>query len=125
MAMYSNLKTEFHQSNHILIGKDKLRIFDLIDDFVVIKKTNVEYWHNKYVTTRTPIHITDLQREIRLFSKRTKSKITLDYIYKGTTFSTQDAINDQVLMKPKSYLYQKFIGIHDYRTEMNPKCDWM
>lgn len=120
-SMFSNLRTEGAENNHLFMPDTALRLASYQEDLVEIEATNVPVLRRQ-VRTRSLITWYTLRRIVQRVAATGGVGIHVNYARRGVHREVTHAENDPELMQPPSWLERKLLRFRPvYRFR---GCSW-
>ncbi|MGF1520812.1 MAG: hypothetical protein ACFBSF_00650 [Leptolyngbyaceae cyanobacterium] len=125
-SMFSNLRTEGIDSNHLLLASNPLKIWDYQDNVIDVLAINDEaaaigHKYRPLKGERLP-----LVEFKKLIHKWTEANYTvpITFVHNGVTYSSQDIVNDATWQTPKRTWDMYFMDFRIIQTEGPNICRW-
>ena len=129
-SMFSNLKTEGATSNHLLLSKNPLKIFNYQEDIVKIhvaftKENNQKsdiYFHRLPLKGHS-LPVVEFKKLIHGWTKENK-KVSMMFEYQGKKYPTLDIINDPTWKTPQQNWEMKLMDFRIISPAEQNECRW-
>jgi hypothetical protein len=121
-SMYSNLRTE-QISNHLLIPKGALQLFDAQDDLVAILESDDEIL-KAYASNGERLPLFELQRLVAMRARDSNTPIPLRFAHRGVPREIADARVDPIVGSPPSWIEAKLRHFRAVPPGDESPCRW-
>ncbi len=126
LTMYSNLVTEGPTSNHFIIPKGAIQIFDFGDDLVQVESSN-HFAFYRMIQYQMPIPFLEVRRIVQDLTREGFNDIGLTYWRQGEKVVVSQAEKDPLLTAPLTWYERKFFYYATNRQlsqKGDNKCGW-
>ena len=125
-SMFSNLRTEGTQSNHLLLGSNPLKIWGYQEDSVEVLEFDDEYLTQAYnfdELERYTLPMVELRKLIYQWTQ-SGSTVPIYFVYKGVLHSSQDIINDPDWASPQRDWEMYWMDFRVIQPQGANQCRW-